>query len=93
MQEGRKIAEQVLEENKSKLIEIVNFLNKHEVMTEENLQQILGEKAAEESWPICLYFNCTLFNKAIIRINSSYYLECHEIWESSYKSVRQIEKT
>ena len=49
MQEGRKIAEQVLEENKSKLIEIVNFLNKHEVMTEENLQQILGEKAAEES--------------------------------------------
>ena len=49
MQEGRKIAEAVLEENKGKLIEIVNFLNKHEVMTEENLQQILGQKISEDS--------------------------------------------
>ena len=52
MNEGRAIAEKVLAEHKDKLLEVVNYLNKHEVITEENLREILGEKQNEQLWNV-----------------------------------------
>lgn len=48
LEQGRQIAEQLIEGNKDKLIEIVNHLNKHEVITDEGLATILGAKLSDE---------------------------------------------
>ena len=48
LQQGRQIAEQLIEGNKDKLIAIVNHLNKHEVITDDGLKAILGDKISDE---------------------------------------------